>query len=41
LIVGGFIIISLGVTGLYVGKIFGQVKDRPLYVVDSVVGRRR
>jgi dolichol-phosphate mannosyltransferase len=38
LIVGGFIITSLGVTGLYIGKIFGQVKDRPLYVVDDVVG---
>jgi hypothetical protein len=23
------------VTGLYVGKIFGQVKGRPLYVVDE------
>jgi dolichol-phosphate mannosyltransferase len=39
LLVGGFIIISLGVTGLYVGKIFGQVKERPLYVVDEVVER--
>jgi polyisoprenyl-phosphate glycosyltransferase len=39
LIVGGFIVISLGVTGLYVGKIFGQVKDRPLYVVDTIVER--
>ncbi len=38
LIVGGFIIIEPGVTGLYIGKIFGQVKDRPLYVVDE---RRR
>jgi polyisoprenyl-phosphate glycosyltransferase len=40
LIVGGFIITSLGVTGLYIGKIFGQVKDRPLYVVDEVLGPR-
>ena len=38
LLIGGFIITSLGVTGLYIGKIFAQVKDRPLYVVDSVVG---
>ena len=37
LIVGGFIITSLGVTALYVGKIFGQVKDRPLYVIDTIV----
>jgi len=33
LLVGGFIIISTGVTGLYVGKIFEQVKKRPLFVV--------
>jgi hypothetical protein len=25
------------VTGLYIGKIFTQVKDRPLYLVDEVV----
>ena len=37
LLLGGFIIASTGVTGLYVGKIFVQVKDRPLYVVDQVV----
>jgi dolichol-phosphate mannosyltransferase len=37
LLIGGFIITSLGVTGLYIGKIFGQVKDRPLYVIDSIV----
>jgi len=35
LLLSGFIIVSLGVTGLYVGKIFGQVKQRPLYVVDE------
>lgn len=36
LLVGGFIIVSTGVTGLYIGRIFRQVKDRPLYVVDTV-----
>lgn len=35
LLIGGFIIVSTGVTGLYVGKIFVQVKDRPLYVIDE------
>jgi dolichol-phosphate mannosyltransferase len=39
LIVGGFIIASTGITGLYIGKIFEQVKGRPLYVVDTVIGR--
>jgi dolichol-phosphate mannosyltransferase len=26
---------SIGITGLYIGKIFEQVKDRPLYLVDE------
>ncbi len=37
LVLSGFIISSTGVTGLYIGKIFNQVKDRPLYVIDTVV----
>ena len=36
LMLGGAIIVSVGVVGLYVGKIFDEVKDRPLYVI----GRR-
>jgi dolichol-phosphate mannosyltransferase len=36
LLMGGFIILSTGVTGLYIGKIFQQVKGRPLYVLDEV-----
>jgi glycosyltransferase involved in cell wall biosynthesis len=39
LLIGGFIITSTGVTGLYIGKIFTQVKDRPLYVIDVEVER--
>ena len=37
LIIGGFIISSTGIAGLYVGKIFEQVKGRPLYVIDKVI----
>lgn len=37
LFLAAFIIISGGVTGLYVGKIFDQVKGRPLFVVDEIV----
>lgn len=33
----GVIIVSLGVTGLYIGRIFGQVKGRPLFIVDRAV----
>ena len=35
LLTGGFIIVSTGITGLYIGKIFEQVKGRPLYVLDE------
>jgi glycosyltransferase involved in cell wall biosynthesis len=38
LIIGGFIIVSTGITGLYIGRVFEQVRERPLFVVDSVVG---
>lgn len=41
LLVGGFIIVSTGITGLYIGKIFEQVKGRPLYVIDRVASRGR
>lgn len=37
--IGGFIIVSTGVTGMYIGRVFEQVKGRPLYVVDEVVQR--
>lgn len=33
----GLIILVLGVTGLYIGKIFEQVKNRPNYIVDETI----
>jgi polyisoprenyl-phosphate glycosyltransferase len=39
LVLGGLILTSMGVIGLYVGRIFEQVKERPLYVVDDAVER--
>lgn len=36
-LLSGFIIISLGVVGIYVGRIFDQVKGRPLFVVDEQI----
>jgi len=42
LIMGGFIITSTGITGLYIGKVFEQVKQRPLFVIERTAesGRR-
>jgi dolichol-phosphate mannosyltransferase len=31
----GLILTSIGVAGIYIGKIFEQVKERPLYIVDK------
>ena len=33
----GLILMSLGITGIYIGKIFEQVKERPLYTIDTKV----
>ncbi len=35
LFLAGVIIISIGVVGLYVGRTFQQVKNRPLYLIDA------
>ncbi|MBV9007524.1 MAG: glycosyltransferase family 2 protein [Solirubrobacterales bacterium] len=37
LVLAGFIIVSIGVVGLYVGRIFEQVKRRPLFLIDQHV----
>ena len=35
--VGGMLMFVLGILGLYIGKIFEQVKERPLYVVSDKI----
>ncbi len=35
LLLAGVMIVSVGVVGLYVGRIFEQVKDRPLFLIDA------
>src|SRR6266508_576623 len=36
--IGGFIIVSTGVTGLYIGRVFEEVRQRPLFVISKAVG---
>jgi dolichol-phosphate mannosyltransferase len=33
---GGSILTVLGIIGIYLGRVFNQVKSRPLYIVDKV-----
>lgn len=37
-LVGGCILISVGVVGVYIGKIYNEVKRRPLYHIQEVLG---
>ncbi len=34
--IGGLLFANLGLMGLYIGKIFDETKNRPLYIVDEV-----
>jgi dolichol-phosphate mannosyltransferase len=35
--VGGFIVMMLGIVGLYIGKIFETVKNRPLFIIKNKI----
>lgn len=39
LMIGGFLMMSLGIIGTYIARIYDEVKGRPRYVVRDVVGK--
>jgi|TARA_B110000914_G_C15517756_1_gene474796 glycosyltransferase involved in cell wall biosynthesis len=36
-LLSGIIITTIGVSGIYIGKIFDQVKSRPVYIIDEII----
>jgi dolichol-phosphate mannosyltransferase len=40
LIIGGTIMVTLGVIGIYLGYIFQEVKGRPVYLIRRILGKR-
>lgn len=37
-LIGGLIFANLGLIGLYIGKMYDEIKNRPLYIVKEVIG---
>lgn len=40
-LMGGIILSAIGIVGLYIGNIFNEVKERPIYVIQEVINERK
>jgi glycosyltransferase involved in cell wall biosynthesis len=39
--IGGLMLANMGILGLYLGKVFNEVKERPLYIVKDTINMER
>ena len=39
LIIGSFLMISLGIIGYYLARIYDEIKGRPRYIISRICGR--
>lgn len=37
-LIGGCVLLSIGIIGIYIGKIYIEVKERPLYNISEIIG---
>ena len=40
LIIGSFLMISLGIIGYYLARIYDEIKGRPRYIISRICGRK-
>lgn len=38
-LIGGLILISIGILGIYIGNIFEEVKNRPIYIIKEILNQ--
>ena len=36
-LIGGIVIFILGIIGVYISKVFGEVKRRPLFIIETKI----
>ena len=40
-LMGGLLLVSIGIMGIYVGNIFNETKNRPLYAISEILNEER